>query len=95
MAAYVVVQVQVTDWERFKEYLKEAPRTIAQYGGAYVARGGETLILEGEELSKRLVLIEFPSIEKAKEWYYSFEYQDIKKLRAGAAIGSLIAIQGY
>jgi len=94
MAAYVIVQVQVTDWDKFKKYLEETPGTIAQYGGRYVARGGETAILEGEEQTKRVVLIEFPSLQKAKEWYYSDEYQQIKILRAGAAIGSLIAIEG-
>ncbi|MEN6318438.1 MAG: DUF1330 domain-containing protein [Syntrophaceae bacterium] len=94
MAAYVIVQVQVTDWDKFKKYLKETPSTIVQYGGRYVARGGEMAILEGEEQTKRVVLIEFPSLQKAKEWYYSDEYQQIKILRAGAAIGSLIAIEG-
>jgi len=94
MAAYVIVQVQVTDWDKFKKYLKETPRTIVRYGGRYVARGGETAILEGEEQTKRVVLIEFPSLQKAKEWYYSDEYKQIKILRAGAAIWSLIAIEG-
>jgi uncharacterized protein (DUF1330 family) len=94
MAAYVIVQVQVTDWDKFKIYLKETPRTIAQFGGRYVARGGETAVLEGEKQLKRVVLIEFPSLERAKEWYYSDDYQQIKILRTGAAMGSLIAIEG-
>lgn len=94
MAAYVIVQVEVADWGKFKEYLKESPRAIAQYGGRYIARGGETVILEGQEQAKRVVLIEFPSLKSAKEWYYSKEYQQIKTLRAGAATGSLIAIEG-
>ena len=93
-AAYVIVQVEITDWEKFKEYLKETPKTIIQYGGKYVARGGETVVLEGDEEAKRMVLIEFPSLEKIKEWYNSDEYQQIKKLREGAATGSLIAIEG-
>lgn len=94
MAAYVIVQVQITDWNKFKKYLEETPRTIAQYGGRYVARAGETAILEGEEQTKRVVLIEFPSLQKAKDWYYSDEYRQVKILRAGAATGSLIAIEG-
>lgn len=94
MAAYVIVQVEVTDWEKFKGYLEKTPHTIEKYGGHYVARGGETVILEGEERAKRVVLIEFPSLQKAKDWYNSEEYQQIKALRAGAATGSLIAIEG-
>ena len=94
MAAYVIVQAEVTDYNKFKEYLKETPRVIAQYGGRYIARGGETVILEGDDQTKRVVLIEFPSLQKAKEWYHSKEYQQIKSLREGAATGSLIAIDG-
>ena len=94
MAAYVIVQAEVTDWEKFKGYLEKTPCTIAKFGGRYVARGGETVILEGEENSKRIVLIEFPSLQKARDWYNSEEYQQIKALRAGAATGSLIAVEG-
>ena len=94
MAAYVIVQAQVTDWDKFSEYLKESPGTVAQYGGRYVARGGETAVLEGEEQTKRVVLIEFPSLQRAKEWYRSEEYQRIRMLRAGACIGSITAVEG-
>ena len=94
MTAYVVVQAEVTDWDRFREYLKASPGTIARFGGKYVARGGEKITLEGDDRDTRLVIIEFPSLEKAKEWYRSEEYQRIKPLREGAATGSLIAIEG-
>jgi uncharacterized protein (DUF1330 family) len=94
VAAYVIAQVEVTDWDKFKEYLKETPRVIAQYGGRYIARGGETVMLEGDDQPERIVLIEFPSLQKAKEWYHSKEYQQIKSLRKGASTGSLIAIDG-
>jgi uncharacterized protein (DUF1330 family) len=94
MAAYVIVQVEVTDWDKFREYLKETPRVMAKYGGRYIARAGEMVIFEGDEQSKRVVLIEFPSLQKVKDWYYSEEYKQIKSLRKGAATGSLIAIDG-
>ncbi|HOI74572.1 MAG TPA: DUF1330 domain-containing protein [Syntrophales bacterium] len=94
MAAYVVVQVEVTDWDRFREYLKETPIVSARYGGKYIARGGETVVLEGDDPAGRVVIIEFPSVQKAKEWYHSKEYQQIKKLREGAAKGLLVAVEG-
>ena len=94
MAAYVVAQIEVNDWDKFQKYLNENPRVIAQYSGRYIARGGETAIFEGPERINRVVLIEFPSLEKAKEWYYSKEYQQIKTLRTEAASGSIIAIEG-
>ena len=94
MAAYVVVQVEVTDWDRFREYLKETPTVSARYGGKYIARGGETVVLEGDDPAGRVVIIEFPSLERAKEWYNSKEYGEIRKLREGAAKGLLIAVEG-
>jgi len=94
MAAYVVVQAEVTDWDKFGEYLKETPLVIARHGGKYIVRGGEMVILEGDSQNKRVVIIEFPSLQKAKEWYHSEEYQRVKSLRQGAATGSLIALDG-
>lgn len=94
MAAYVIAQVHVTDFEKFKAYIQETPHTIARYGGRYVARGGETIILEGDHPYPRMVIIEFPSLQKAQEWYHSEEYQAIKGLRAGAATGVITAMEG-
>jgi uncharacterized protein (DUF1330 family) len=94
MPAYVIARVEVTDWDKYNEYLKVGPGTIAQYGGRFIARAGEVATLEGPEESRRLVILEFPSLAKAKAWYNSKEYQDAKKLRAGASIGSLVAIDG-
>jgi uncharacterized protein (DUF1330 family) len=95
MAAYVITQVDVSDEEKFKAYLKETPATIARHGGRYLARGGETILLEGNAKAARVVLIEFPSLQRAREWYDSEEYRRIKPLRAGAATASIIAVEGY
>jgi uncharacterized protein (DUF1330 family) len=94
MPAYVIVRVEVTDWDQYNEYLKAGPGTVAKYGGRFIARAGETVSLEGPEETRRLVILEFPSLARAQEWYNSKEYQDAKKLRAGASAGSLVAIDG-
>jgi len=94
MPAYVIARVEVTDWDKYNEYLKVGPGTIAKYGGRFIARAGEVLTLEGPEESRRLIILEFPSMAKAKAWYNSKEYQNAKKLRAGASKGCLIAING-
>jgi uncharacterized protein (DUF1330 family) len=94
MAAYVIVQAEVGNWERFKEYLKASPGIIAQHGGKYIVRGGEQIVLEGGGAAKRIVIIEFPSLQQAQEWYSSEEYQRLKSLRQGVATGSLIAVEG-
>ena len=94
MSAYLLGRVEITDQDRYKEYMKKTPGVIEKYGGKFIVRGGEVVTLEGAAETRRLVLIEFPSSEKAKEFYYSEEYQDAKKLRAGAAVGQFLAIDG-
>ncbi len=94
MAAYLLARVEITDWDRYKEYTKVTPGAIAKYGGKFIVRAGDMVTLEGPEETRRVVLIEFPSFEKAKEFYYSQEYQEAKKLRAGAATGQFLAIDG-
>ena len=94
MAAYLLARVEVTDWDRYKEYTKKTPGAVAKYGGRFIVRAGEMVTLEGPEETRRVVLIEFPSFEKAKEFYYSKEYQEVKKLREGAAKGQFLAIDG-
>jgi len=94
MSAYVIAKVKVTDWDRYKEYMKSTPATIEKFGGRFIARGGQMITLEGPETTERIVIIEFTSLEKAKEWYHSIEYGEAKKKREGAATASFVAIEG-
>lgn len=94
MPGYVIIQAEIIDKKRFNQYLEKSPEIIAKYGGKYIARGGETFVFEGDETKQRVVIIEFPSLQKAEEWYYSEEYQEIKSLREGSAVGSLFAVEG-
>lgn len=94
MAAYIIARVNVTDINQYKEYTKVTPAVIAEFGGKFLARGGETITLEGPEQTHRVVLIEFPSLEKAQEFYNSPEYGEAKNLRIGAATASFIAVDG-
>ncbi len=94
MSAYVVVDIEVTDPEGYKEYVKLAPATVAQYGGRYLARGGHTEVLEGEWQPKRLVILEFESIEQAKAWLHSPEYAPARALRHRYARTNMVVIEG-
>ena len=94
MTAYLLGRVEITDADRYKDYMKKTPGAIEKYGGKFIVRGGEVLTLEGTEEKRRMVLIEFPSLDKAKEFYFSPEYQEVKKLREGAAKGQFLAIDG-
>ena len=94
MAAYMIARVNVTDWDKYNQYIKATPDIIAKYGGRFIVRGGETVTFEGPEETWRIVVIEFTDLDKAKEFYHSPEYADAKKIRAGAAEAQFIAISG-
>ncbi len=94
MSAYVIARIEVTDPDTYKGYSELAPATIEKYGGRYVARGGETVTLEGEDRKTRNVILEFESVAAARTWYDSPEYQEAKSRREGAAVASIIAVEG-
>ncbi len=94
MPAYIIVELEVTDPVAFEAYRKQVPATIAQYGGRYVVRGGATETLEGGWSPKRLVVLEFASMDQAKRWYNSEAYRDPKALRFTAATSKAILVEG-
>jgi uncharacterized protein (DUF1330 family) len=94
MAAYVIADLTITDPQGFEEYRQMVPATIAQYGGKYVVRGGQVQTLEGNWDPKRLVVIEFESAERAKQWWACEEYREAKALRQRTAQTNLIIIEG-
>ena len=75
MAAYLLVDCEVTDAERYERYKQLAPAAIAKFGGRYLARGGATDVLEGNWLPRRVVVLEFPSTDAARRFYDSPEYR--------------------
>jgi uncharacterized protein (DUF1330 family) len=91
---YLIARVEVKDWERYLKYAQATPEVIARFGGKFIVRGGDVVTLEGETETRRLVIIEFPSVKKVQEFYHSPEYSRIKELRAGAAIGQFLAVDG-
>ena len=92
MPAYLIARVEVTDWERYKEYMKATPAAIARYGGRFIVRGGQMVTLEGPAETRRVVVIEFPDLETIKAFYNSSEYAAARELRLGAANGQFLAI---
>lgn len=95
MPAYIVVEVEVEDPVRYEDYKKMVPPTLAAYGGRFLVRGGQVENLEGEWSPKRLVLVEFPSVERAKAWWSSSEYAEAKALRQDTAKTQLIVVEGF
>lgn len=94
MAAYYIFQIEVTDPERYKDYVAVAPATIANHGGEYLVRGGDYEVVEGEWPARRMVVLRFPSMEQARAWYDSAEYAQPKSMRHGAAKANAILVEG-
>ncbi|MSQ63874.1 MAG: DUF1330 domain-containing protein [Betaproteobacteria bacterium] len=94
MSAFVIVEVNVTDPQLFQEYAKGVPSTIAAYGGKYLVRGGSVDPKEGGWTPKRVVVLEFPSMDQARRWYGSVEYAPLLAMRLKAADSKLILVDG-
>src|SRR5438105_2797789 len=94
MPAYVVVEIEIHDPAGYDRYKTLAPPSIAAYGGRYLVRGGEVAVLEGTWRPTRLVVLEFPSPERARAWWDSPEYAEAKALRQRCATTQMIAIDG-
>jgi uncharacterized protein (DUF1330 family) len=94
MAAYVIVDLTVTDQPTMDEYRKRVPVTVAQYGGRFLVRGGAHQTVEGDWKPNRVVVLEFPSMEQAKRWYDSEEYREPKAMRLRAGRANLIMVEG-
>jgi uncharacterized protein (DUF1330 family) len=94
MASYVIVNVTVRDPARYEEYKRLATPTVGAYGGRYVVRGGSVDVREGAWAPSRLVVLEFPSAERARAWWDSPEYAPAKAVRQSCADTQLVITEG-
>ncbi|PKB63490.1 MAG: D-fructose-6-phosphate amidotransferase [SAR202 cluster bacterium Io17-Chloro-G2] len=94
MSAYFIVDIDVTDPEAYENYRSQVPPLVAKYGGKYLVRGGAFEVLEGDWTPHRLVVLEFPTVQAAKEFYDSEEYEPLKKIRLGATNSSAVLVEG-
>jgi uncharacterized protein (DUF1330 family) len=94
MSAYVIVDLDVHDAGAFEEYRKQVPAVIERYGGRYLARGGRSEAVEGDWQPRRVVLLEFPSWDRAMEFYRSPEYRPLRDLRLRSARSKIVLAEG-
>jgi uncharacterized protein (DUF1330 family) len=94
MAVYMILEIEVVDAETYGEYVGQAPATVEQYGGRYLVRGGAVTPLAGGWDPQRLVVIEFPTMERFQEWLTSPEYTAIAPLRERSTKGKVIVVEG-
>jgi len=93
MTAYVIVDIRVNDSSGFEEYKKLVPASIAAFGGKYLARGGRAEMLEGGWDPERIVILEFPTLERAREWWASEAYRQPKAMRQRCATTRMIVVE--
>ena len=94
MPAYLIADIEVTDPARYEEYKRLAAASVAEFGGAYVVRGGAAETLEGDWVPARVVVLRFPSLEQARAWWDSDRYAPAKALRHAAATSRMFFVEG-
>ncbi len=93
MTGYLVAFMDVTDPDAYEEYKKRAPAAVQKHGGKFLARGGRSVTLEGDPAPGRMVIIEFPSVERAVDFYNSAEYREAMTFRQGAANARMVVVE--
>ena len=91
---FVFVEIEILDPVGYEEYRKLAGSTVEKYGGKYIMRGGKTEVLEGDWQPKRIVVLEFESAQRAKEWLNCEEYREPRKMRHRTARTNMILVEG-
>ena len=94
MSAYVIVEIDVVDPSGYEEYKKLAGATGEKYGGKYIVRGGPVETLEGDWKPKRIVVLRFDSMQRAKDWLNCEEYREPRKMRHRTAKTKMIIVEG-
>ncbi|RPD44778.1 DUF1330 domain-containing protein [Paracnuella aquatica] len=94
MPAFVIVEITIHNLELYEAYKKLTPAAVAAYDGRFVVRGAATESLEGDWNPQRMVVLEFPSVERAKEWWASPEYTEAKIIRQQAATTKMLVVEG-
>jgi uncharacterized protein (DUF1330 family) len=94
MKAYIIVDVKITDPSRYEDYKKLTPASLVPFEGRFLVRGGNCDTLEGSWKPGRIVVLEFPSLEKAKAWWSSEGYAPAKALRQSASVTQMIVVEG-
>ena len=93
MPALLIADIEVTDATAYEEYQRRVPEYVAAYDGRFIVRGGRAVVLEGSSQAHRVVVIEFPSMDKLLAFYDSAEYATLKSLRMHSSDSRIIAVE--
>ena len=95
MPAYMVLDIVVKDPSTYADYVKRVPPVVEKFGGKYLVRGGAITTMEGDWNPERIVILEFPSLERLREWNESPEYQELAQLRIQSANSRAFSVEGF
>lgn len=94
MAAYILVDCKVTDPVKYEDYKRLAQASVQSHGGKYLVRGGQAEVLEGDWTPNRVVVLEFPTLEQARAFHDSADYDAARAARQGAAQMNMVLVDG-
>ncbi len=94
MAVYLIADVKIHDEKSYDEYRKLVAPTVEKYGGKFLVRGGAHETIEGDWSPGRVIVLEFESAARAKEWHGSEEYAPALAIRTRAATTNSIIVEG-
>ena len=92
---YIIGQITITDPKKYQRYASKTEDIIQKFGGRYLIIGGNQIIAEGKPQGNRDVVVEFDTLEKAKEFYESEEYAKIIDIRKQNSTGYILLVEGY
>ena len=93
--AYIIVDMQISDMDQYKQYMAEAPAAVKAAGGEYLVRGGQFEVMEGDWQPARIAMLRFPSFEQAKAFYDGEMYRQARARRAGATeFFNMVLVEG-
>ena len=94
MAGFVIIDVEITDAERYGEFMEKVTATVEAYGGKFVVRGGAFDVIEGDWTPNRLALLEFATVEDSKAWLASPEYNALNEIRTSSSNINMVVVEG-
>ena len=94
MSVYMIIDVEITDADMYAEYIQKVPATVEKYYGKYLVRGGDVKVLAGDWKPERIIVLEFPSAERLKQWLTSPEYSALAPIREKSTSAKAIVVEG-
>jgi uncharacterized protein (DUF1330 family) len=95
MSGYVIAHVKVNDPLEYRNYITGFMDIIRIFDGKVIVATDEIEVLEGEWPEGRTIVMEFPSVDRAKEWYKSGQYREIARHRFRAATTNMVLVHGF